>query len=78
MMAQTYHLCQVVGQAFQAIPSYKKCKLLKTNKIIQHLFQTFVGNSPKFLSFLHLFSPSSAQFVNHIDSSAEIVGFFLA
>ena len=48
MMLQTYHLCQVVGQAFKAISSYKKCKILKTNKIIQYLFQTFFGNSPKF------------------------------
>lgn len=49
MLLQTYHLCQVVGQAFQTIPSYKKCKNLKVNWIKKCLFQTFFRNSPKFI-----------------------------
>ena len=57
MMLQTYHLCQVVGQAFQAISSYKKCKILKKNKIIQYLFQTIFEKSPR------LFYPSSIFFL---------------
>ena len=59
MLLQTYHLCQAVGQAFQAISSYKKCKILKMIWIIQYLFQTYIGNSPKFFilppSFFYVF-----------------------
>ena len=47
MLLQTYHLCQAVGQAFQAISSYKKCKILKMIWIIQYLFHTFFEKSPK-------------------------------
>ena len=46
-MWQNYRLCQAVGQAPQTIPSYEKCKILKTNKMIYRLFQTIIEKSPK-------------------------------
>ena len=78
MMLRNYRLCQAVGQSFRTIPSYKNYKILKTNTIVDSYSEHFLEKVQGFLPFLHLFPPSSAQFVDHIDGSAEIIRFLLA